>query len=44
MHFEQADLDFEDVMLMDTGDEIYLWVGSGASAEENGRILDIAKV
>lgn len=43
MHFEQADLDFEDVMLMDTGDEIYLWVGSGASAEENGRILDIAK-
>uniref|UniRef100_A0A1B0BZ83 Gelsolin-like domain-containing protein n=1 Tax=Glossina palpalis gambiensis TaxID=67801 RepID=A0A1B0BZ83_9MUSC len=43
MHFEQADLDFDDVMLLDTGDEIYLWVGSGASAEENGRILDIAK-
>uniref|UniRef100_A0A1A9WIF6 Gelsolin-like domain-containing protein n=1 Tax=Glossina brevipalpis TaxID=37001 RepID=A0A1A9WIF6_9MUSC len=42
MHFEQADLDFDDVMLLDSGDEIYLWVGSGASADENGKILDIA--
>lgn len=43
-HFEQADLDMDDVMLMDAGDEIYMWVGSGASADENGRILDMAKV
>lgn len=42
-HFEQADLDMDDVMLMDAGDEIYMWVGSGATADENGRILDMAK-
>lgn len=43
-HFEQADLDMDDVMLLDAGDEIYLWVGAGATAEENGRILDMARV
>ncbi|KAM7359960.1 gelsolin isoform 2-T3 [Cochliomyia hominivorax] len=42
-HFEQADLDMDDVMLMDAGDEIYMWVGSGATADENGKILDMAK-
>lgn len=43
-HFEQGDLDMDDVMLMDAGDEIYMWVGSGATADENGKILDMAKV
>ncbi|XP_075147928.1 gelsolin isoform X2 [Haematobia irritans] len=42
-HFEQADLDMDDVMLIDAGDEIYMWVGSGATEEENNRILDMAK-
>jgi len=42
-HFEQSDLDVDDVMLVDGGDEIYMWVGSGATADENGRILDMAK-
>ncbi|XP_017057093.1 LOW QUALITY PROTEIN: gelsolin [Drosophila ficusphila] len=41
--YEQEDLDPDDVMLLDAGDEIYLWVGSGASEEENARILDMAK-
>ncbi|XP_017848746.1 gelsolin isoform X2 [Drosophila busckii] len=41
--FEQEDLDTDDVMLLDAGDEIYMWVGSGATAEENGKILDMAK-
>ncbi|XP_011180963.1 gelsolin isoform X1 [Zeugodacus cucurbitae] len=41
--FEQADLDTNDVMLLDAGDEIYMWVGTGATAEENGRILELAK-
>nr|XP_014093046.1 gelsolin [Bactrocera oleae]XP_036217180.1 gelsolin [Bactrocera oleae] len=41
--FEQADLDTNDIMLLDAGDEIYMWVGTGATAEENGRILDLAK-
>jgi len=42
--YEQEDLDSDDVMLLDGGDEIYLWVGSGASVDENERILDMAKV
>ncbi|XP_061390689.1 gelsolin [Musca vetustissima] len=42
-HFEQADLDMDDVMLIDAGDEIYMWVGSGASEKENNHILDMAK-
>lgn len=40
----RKDLDTNDVMLLDAGDEIYMWVGAGATAEENGRILDLAKV
>lgn len=42
-NFEQSDLDVEDVMLLDGGDEIYMWIGHGATADENGRILDMAK-
>lgn len=42
--YEQEDLDTDDVMLLDAGDEIYMWVGSGATAEENGKILDMAEV
>ncbi|KAH8358611.1 hypothetical protein KR093_001252, partial [Drosophila rubida] len=41
--YQQEDLDTDDVMLLDAGDEIYLWVGSGASAEENAKILDMVK-
>lgn len=41
--FQQSDLDVDDVMLLDAGDEIYLWVGSGASVEENAKILQMAK-
>ncbi|BFF88889.1 gelsolin [Drosophila madeirensis] len=41
--YEQEDLDTDDVMLLDAGDEIYMWVGSGATAEENSKIVDMAK-
>ncbi|XP_030371447.1 gelsolin [Scaptodrosophila lebanonensis] len=41
--YEQEDLDTDDVMLLDAGDEIYMWVGSGATADENGKILDMVK-
>ncbi|KAH8294598.1 hypothetical protein KR018_000155 [Drosophila ironensis] len=41
--YEQEDLDTDDIMLLDAGDELYLWVGFGASAEESGRILDMSK-
>ncbi|XP_036323482.1 gelsolin-like [Rhagoletis pomonella] len=42
-HFEQADLDPNDIMLLDGGDEIYMWVGAAASAEENGRLLELVE-
>lgn len=41
--FEQSDLDVDDIMLLDAGDEIYMWVGSGASVEENAKILQMAR-
>ena len=31
-------------MIMDSGDEIYVWVGSGAQPEEKAQGLAIAKV
>lgn len=42
-NFEQADLDVDDIMLLDGGDEIYIWVGSGANVEENRKLLEMAK-
>ncbi|XP_041673741.1 gelsolin isoform X2 [Drosophila eugracilis] len=42
--YEQEDLDSDDVMLMDAGDELYLWVGSCTTDEENSKFLDMAKV
>ncbi|XP_037946730.1 gelsolin-like isoform X1 [Teleopsis dalmanni] len=42
-NFEQEDLDVDDIMLLDGGDEIYIWVGTGATTDENGKILDMAK-
>ena len=32
--YDQTDLCTDDVMLLDTGFHIYLWVGDGASSEE----------
>merc|ERR1712083_583950 len=33
-HFEQENMVPEDVMILDSGDEIYLWVGEKANTEE----------
>ncbi|XP_062124110.1 gelsolin isoform X1 [Drosophila sulfurigaster albostrigata] len=41
--YQQEDLDTDDVMLLDAGDEIYVWVGSGATQEENAKIFDMVK-
>ena len=37
------DLVGDDVMLLDSGDEVYLWVGEDSEAEEASRGLDLAK-
>ena len=42
--FEQDDLEPDDVMVLDGGDEVYIWVGQGSTEEEKERSLDMAKV
>ncbi|XP_043235467.1 gelsolin, cytoplasmic-like isoform X3 [Amphibalanus amphitrite] len=41
--FEQDDLNDDDVMLVDTGDEVYCWIGSEASAMEKEKAFQLAK-
>lgn len=42
--FEQADLDEDDVMLLDGGDEVYAWLGNGTTDEEKEKAMYMAKV
>jgi len=42
-HFEQSDLVSDDVMILDSGDEIYVWIGNEAKDDEKEKGLDIAK-
>jgi len=42
-HFKQEDLDADDVMILDTGDEVYVWVGNGASDEEKKKSLSLVE-
>lgn len=42
--FEQEDLDEDDVMLCDGGDELYVWEGKGSSTEEKEKSLKMAQV
>ncbi|XP_055384531.1 gelsolin isoform X2 [Condylostylus longicornis] len=41
--FEQADLDVDDVMIIDGGDELYSWVGEGTTLQENKAAFQMAK-
>lgn len=43
-YFDQADLDEDDVMLLDGGDEVYAWIGSGTTQEEKEKAMYMAKV
>jgi len=43
-NFEQSDLDVDDIMILDGGDEIYLWEGQGATDEEKEKSLDMANL
>ena len=42
--FDQGDLNVDDCMVLDTGDEVYVWVGSGADADEKEKALALAEV
>jgi hypothetical protein len=42
-HFTQEDLDPDDVMILDTGDEVYVWAGRGASNEEKKKSLNMVE-
>ncbi|XP_040164553.1 gelsolin-like isoform X1 [Anopheles arabiensis] len=42
-HYEQEDLNVDDVMVLDGGDEIYCWIGNGATEEERSKSIDMAR-
>lgn len=42
--FCQEDMNEDDVMVLDGGDEIYVWIGNTASPEEKQQSLEMAKV
>ena len=42
--FNQDDLIPDDVLLLDSGDALFLWIGDGANKEERENSLDTAKV
>lgn len=41
--YEQSDQNVDDVMVLDGGDEIYVWVGAGATEEEREKAQAMAE-
>lgn len=41
--FTQDDLDVDDIMVLDGGDEIYVWEGQGSTEEERDKAVDMAQ-
>ncbi|CAB3374990.1 Hypothetical predicted protein [Cloeon dipterum] len=41
--FEQADLNQDDVMVLDSGDEIYIWIGQDSSKSEQEQSMKMAE-
>merc|ERR1712126_77751 len=42
-NFKSSDLVTDDVMILDAGDEVYVWVGSESDENEKVRGVDMAK-
>lgn len=42
--YEQEDLDEDDVMIMDVGDEVYMWIGKDSTEEERKQSMDVVHV
>lgn len=42
--FDQEDLDEDDVMILDGGDELYLWMGKDSTEEERRQSMEVAHV
>lgn len=43
-NYEQDDLDPDDIMVLDGGDEVYVWIGNGSTEEEKEKSNEMAKV
>lgn len=43
-NYEQDDLDSDDIMVLDGGDEVYVWIGAGSTEEEKKKSNEMAKV
>lgn len=42
-NFSQEDLNEDDVMVLDSGDEVYIWVGQGSDEQEKKRAFTMAE-
>lgn len=42
--FEQSDLNVDDIMVLDGGDEVYVWEGEGSTQEEKDKSIEMAYV
>ena len=44
VNFDQSDLGPDDVMMLDSGAEIYVWIGKEAAEDDTKKSLELAKV
>ena len=44
INFHWQDLNEDDVMVLDSGDEVYVWIGKGADDQEKEKAFAMAEV